>query len=237
MLAVPDTPNAEPWDAPTFSAGFSVCLHAAVLLVSALAMPALREDEAVLRGEFMAQLRQIEAAAGEAEPDLQIHPPVHIAERDPDDEEPANSRCGNKHGGTMGEPAAPPAGARYAVQGPRDNPDPHIGRQWGASEGFFDGIGLDTRPWSGAEADTPLAPWGRDDSLGNDPVSARGATWGDDLGKSFGSPGIGSGLATLCETCGHTGRGAALHLRTVPGPATPTEPAFWSARLPLPASR
>jgi hypothetical protein len=213
-----------------------VCLHAAVLLVSALAMPSLGAD---LRADIepVEHLHTLLATLSAAEPELQVHPAVHIAERDPDGEEPANSRCGESRGGTMGEPSAKVADAHYGVQGPRDNPDPHLARHWGPDSGFFDGVGLDTRPWLGGDPGSPLAPWGRDDSLGNDPRSVRGATWGEELGAAFGSPGIGTGLATLCETCGHSGFGAALSLRTVPGPATPTEPSLWAGQPHLPEPR
>src|SRR5580765_6786170 len=33
-----------------------------------------------------------------------------------------------------------------------------------------------------ADGSAPTAPWGRDDSLGKDPLSARGNIWGDQIG-------------------------------------------------------
>ncbi len=44
---------------------------------------------------------------------------------------------------------------------------------------------------AGGDPDAPTAAWGRDDSLGADPLSARGNMWGDDIGDSFGQGGLG----------------------------------------------
>lgn len=44
---------------------------------------------------------------------------------------------------------------------------------------------------AGGDPDAPTAPWGRDDSLGKDPLSARGNMWGDSIGESFGAGGLG----------------------------------------------
>jgi hypothetical protein len=43
----------------------------------------------------------------------------------------------------------------------------------------------------GADPNAPTAPWGREDSLGNDPMSARGNMWGDAIGDAFGVGGLG----------------------------------------------
>jgi len=42
-----------------------------------------------------------------------------------------------------------------------------------------------------ADGGAPTSPWGRDDSLGKDPLSARGNMWGDQIGDSFGAGGLG----------------------------------------------
>ena len=221
---MPDAaPPPPPSEASTFAAAFSVFLHAGILVASALAMPALGPD-ARASIEQLEHLRTLLVDVGAAEPELEVLAATRTTDRTPDGEEPADSRCGESRGGTMGDPEARAADTRYGVQGPNDNADPHIGRTWGPDSGFFDGIGLDTRAY-GAPFDTPRAPWGRDDALGNDPANARGATWGGEIGRAFGSPGIGSGLSTLCETCGHTGSGAFSRWHTLDGTATPTEPA------------
>ncbi len=93
----------------------------------------------------------------------------------------------------LGAPKAPHARLRYGVDGPADNPDPHIARR-DAGDGeirfsFVPGDGP-PRP-AGGDLHAPLAPWGRDDSLGNDPTSARGEMWGDEIDESFGAAGLG----------------------------------------------
>ena len=42
-----------------------------------------------------------------------------------------------------------------------------------------------------ADAGAITSPWGRDDSLGNDPLSARGNMWGSAIGDSFDAGGLG----------------------------------------------
>ena len=53
---------------------------------------------------------------------------------------------------------------------------------------------------AGQDPSAPAAPWGRDTSLGAGEVSARGNSWGSELGDAFGAgglglSGIGEGLA------------------------------------------
>jgi hypothetical protein len=61
---------------------------------------------------------------------------------------------------------------------------------------------------AGGDPDAPTAPWGRDDSLGTDPLSARGNMWGDSIGESFGAGGL--GLSGIGEGGGGTGEGIGL---------------------------
>ena len=61
---------------------------------------------------------------------------------------------------------------------------------------------------AGGDPNAPTAPWGRDDSLGNDPMSARGNMWGDDIGDSFGAGGL--GLSGIGEGGGGRGEGIGL---------------------------
>ena len=71
---------------------------------------------------------------------------------------------------------------------------------------------------SGANGDpnAPIAPWGRDDSLGKDAPSARGNMWGGDIGDSFGAGGL--GLDGAGE--GGGGRGEGIGLGTIGGIGT-----------------
>ena len=61
---------------------------------------------------------------------------------------------------------------------------------------------------AGGDPNAPTAPWGRDDSLGNDPLSARGNMWGDTIGDSFGAGGL--GLSGIGEGGGGRGEGIGL---------------------------
>ena len=60
----------------------------------------------------------------------------------------------------------------------------------------------------GGDPNAPTAPWGREDSLGNDPMSARGNMWGDAIGDSFGAGGL--GLSGIGEGGGGRGEGIGL---------------------------
>jgi Ca-activated chloride channel family protein len=64
---------------------------------------------------------------------------------------------------------------------------------------------------AGGDPNAPTAPWGRDDSLGNDPLSGRGNTWGDSIGDSFGAGGL--GLSGVGE--GGAGRGEGIGLGSI----------------------
>lgn len=207
----------------------SLFAHLAVLALSALLIPPLGDvklDEALDQPRYLSFPFQDTAAdPDEAEPLA-----TTLARGDPDEEEPAESRCGEARGGSMGHPEAATAARRYGVQGPIDNPDPHLALAALGGEISFTPL-LFTRPatsWGG-DLRAPTAPWGRDDSLGNDPRSARGHLWGSDIGEALGSPGTGVGLTALCDACGASGRGASLH-GTAPGGPTGTELSFQVAR-------
>jgi hypothetical protein len=63
---------------------------------------------------------------------------------------------------------------------------------------------------AGGDPNAPTAPWGKDDSLGNDPLSAKGNMWGSDVGESFGAGGLG-----LTGIGGGGGRGEGIGLGSV----------------------
>lgn len=80
--------------------------------------------------------------------------------------------------------------ARYAVSGPVDNPDPHLSRfpefgpQRPTGNQERDLVGVLLVPMANFNA--PPAPWGRDNSMGTDEVSARGNLWGDRVADAEG---------------------------------------------------
>lgn len=134
-------------------------------------------------------------------------------------EEVAESSADNKEGGTgtrakgeegsMGNPNA--RGSRFGVQGPAD--DSHMARQAALRDAAeFGMIGL-MNAGAGGDPNAPTAPWGRDDSLGSDPTSARGNMWGDGISDSFGGGGL--GLSGVGEGGGGRGEGEGIGLGTI----------------------
>jgi Mg-chelatase subunit ChlD len=113
--------------------------------------------------------------------------------------------------GSMGASARGASGERFGVAGPADSPDPHIARQGALRDAQeFGMIGL-MNSGAGGDPNAPVAPWGRDDSLGTDPLSARGNQWGAAIGDSFGAGGV--GLSGIGE--GGAGRGEGVGLGSI----------------------
>ncbi len=205
---------------------FHQCLsltgHALFLIAAALSAPSLHATEDDARTEEAIHMIH-EALSAEAEVDLAPH--LDIAYRDANDRERVDSKCGAEDGGTSGDRTRPKAQGRYGVRGPADNPDPHVSREQNEALGspYFPGLPSLRTSWGG-DANAPTAPWGRDDSLGNDAASARAGMWGDEIAASLGSPGVGIGRRRLCETCGDSGRGVEREVDfTAGGGATDTE--------------
>jgi hypothetical protein len=147
----------------------------------------------------------LEAAA---EKELEEKPAEEVAESNADNKEGGTGTRAKGEEGSMGNPNSKLSGNRYGVQGPEDNKDPHIARQAALRDAAeFGMIGL-LNSGAGGDPDAPTAPWGRDDSLGNDPLSARGNMWGDAIGESFGAGGL--GLTGIGEGGGGRGEGIGL---------------------------
>ena len=86
--------------------------------------------------------------------------------------------------------------------------DPHVARASALRDSAeFGMIGL-LNSGAGGDPNAPTAPWGRDDSLGQDALSARGNLWGADIGDSFGAGGL--GLDGQGEGGGGRGEGTGL---------------------------
>jgi hypothetical protein len=110
--------------------------------------------------------------------------------------------------GKMGSVTSRAVNKHYAVQGPRDNPDPQIARARLLWEAQHEGmIGLLTSGIAG-DPHAPTAPWGSDRALGRDALSANGNMWGDELGEAFGGNGL--GLSGIGEGGGGKGFGVGL---------------------------
>ena len=186
--------------------GLSMLLHVGILASFCFFMPSLGADdnealdrEAILR---MQHLLSAEAERAKEQTDAPVTPD------DADNKEGGHGDRAKGEEGSMGNPNTNKTGQRYGVQGPRENQDPHLARQAALKEAAeFGMIGL-LNAAGGADPNAPTAPWGRDDSLGNDPMSARGNMWGDSIGESFGAGGL--GLSGVGEGGGGPGQGIGL---------------------------
>lgn len=163
------------------------------------------EDDTLNQDQVYA-ITQFLRAAAERETDAKAS--EQVASVDANDREGGTGTRAQHEEGAMGKPTAKADNGCYAVHGPRDNPDPHVARDrllWEATHGGI--IGLLN---SGAAGDpnAPTAPWGRDEALGRDDLSADGNMWGDHIGESYGLHGL--GLSGLGEGGGGVGEGIGL---------------------------
>jgi hypothetical protein len=186
--------------------GLSFVAHVGLLAGMAFFKPSLSgvdDDEA--RREQQVLMQQFLKAAAEREQEEK--PPEETAQSSDNKEGGQGTRAKGEEG-SMGNPTTKATNNRYAVQGAKDNPDPHIARQAALREAAeFGIIGL-LNAGAGGDPNAPTAPWGRDDSSGNDAVSARGNMWGADIGESFGAGGL--GLSGIGEGGGGRGEGIGL---------------------------
>ncbi|MBK8259497.1 MAG: VWA domain-containing protein [Polyangiaceae bacterium] len=153
------------------------------------------EDQAFLMQQYL--LRADEKALEEQESE-------ETADAEGDQKEGGTGARAKGEEGSTGAQNKPIVDNRYGVQGPSDTSDPHVARQTALREAAeFGMIGL-MNSGTGGDPNAPTAPWGRDDSTQNDPLSARGNMWGDDIGGSFG------GLGGVGEGGGGKGAGVGL---------------------------
>ena len=187
--------------------GLSAAVHLGLLAAMAFFMPPLGatgEDGISDDQKFMIQ-QYLNAAA---EKEQEEKPPEETADSSADNKEGGTGTRAKGEEGSMGNPNTKASGNKFGVQGPKDNADPHIARQAALRDAAeFGMIGL-LNAGAGGDPNAPTAPWGRDDSLGNDPLSARGNMWGDKIGDSFGAGGL--GLSGIGEGGGGRGEGIGL---------------------------
>ena len=187
--------------------GLSFIVHVGVLAGMAFFKPSLSgvdDDEA--RREQQVLMQQFLKAAAEREQEEK--PPEETSQANAENKEGGTGTRAKGEEGSMGNPNTKATNNRFGVQGPKDNPDPHIARQAALKEAAeFGIIGL-LNSGAGGDPNAPTAPWGRDDSQGNDPLSARGNMWGADIGESFGAGGL--GLSGIGEGGGGRGEGIGL---------------------------
>ncbi|HKQ19765.1 MAG TPA: AgmX/PglI C-terminal domain-containing protein, partial [Candidatus Eisenbacteria bacterium] len=187
--------------------GLSLLAHVGLIAAMAFFVPplGLNDEEGLSRDQQYLIQQYLQAAAEREQEQKETE---QVAETNADNKEGGTGTRAKGEEGSMGNPNTKETGHRFGIQGPQDNPDPHIARQAALREAAeFGMIGL-LNTGAGGDPNAPTAPWGRDDSLGNDPMSARGNMWGDSIGDSFGAGGL--GLSGIGEGGGGRGEGIGL---------------------------
>jgi len=187
--------------------GLSFLLHMGLVAVFAFFMPNMRGDdtEDLDRDQILMMQKLLNAAAEREQEERENQ---EVTEVQPDQKEGGTGTRAKGEEGSMGNPNTRDTGHKYGVQGPKDNPDPHLAKQAALQEAAqFGMIGL-ISTMGGGDPNAPTAPWGREESLGQDEKSARGNMFGDTIGDSFGAGGL--GLSGVGEGGGGRGEGIGL---------------------------
>ena len=187
--------------------GLSFLMHMGVVASLAFFMPSRMGEgsEDIDRDQILLMQKMLNAAAEREQEEKQTE---QVPDANADNKEGGTGTRAKGEEGSMGNPNTKDTGKRYGVQGPQDNPDPHLARQAALKEAAeFGMIGL-LNVGAGGDPNAPTAPWGREESSGNDPMSARGNMWGDAIGDSFGAGGL--GLSGVGEGGGGRGEGIGL---------------------------
>jgi hypothetical protein len=193
------------WTVATYF-GLSFLAHGGLIAAMAFFVPPLGlTDDEDLDKDALFLMQQYLKAAAERE---QEEKDPEVVQENSDNKEGGTGTRAKGEEGSMGNPTTKATNKRYAVQGPKDNPDPHIARQAALREAMeFGMIGL-LNTGAAGDPNAPTAPWGRDTSLGTDDLSARGNMWGDEIGDAFGAGGL--GLSGIGEGGGGRGEGIGL---------------------------
>jgi hypothetical protein len=186
--------------------GLSFLLHMGLIAVFAFFMPSMKGDDSedIDRDQILMMQKLLNAAA-EREQEQRDDQTPDTAN---DEKEGGTGTRAKGEEGSMGNPNTKDSGHKYGVQGPKDNPDPHLAKQAALQEAAqFGMIGL-ISTMGGGDPNAPTAPWGREESSGQDEKSARGNMFGDTIGDSFGAGGL--GLSGVGEGGGGRGEGIGL---------------------------
>jgi pSer/pThr/pTyr-binding forkhead associated (FHA) protein len=188
----------------------STLAHMGIIAAMAFFVPplGLTDDETMSKDQLFL-LRQYLQASAERETEAKDSP--QTAEDHPETREGGRGTRAIGAEGSMGNPNSRNTNGRYAVKGPKDNPNPTIGREQAlrmAAEFGMIGV-INSRP--SGDPNAPTAPWGAVDPLGSDPISARGNMWGDTIDDAYGAGGL--GLTGVGE--GGNGRGEGIGLGAI----------------------
>ncbi|MFO0548187.1 MAG: AgmX/PglI C-terminal domain-containing protein [Polyangiaceae bacterium] len=193
--------------APIAFFGLSSAIHGGLLAAMFFFMPALSstEDEGMSNDQKHMLAQMLKAAA---EKEFEEKKPEEVTENVTEQKDGGTGTRAKGEEGSMGNPTTTATNKRYAVKGPSNNEDPHLARQAALRDAQeFGMIGL-LNSGAGGDPDAPTAPWGRDESLGQDEKSARGNMWGDEIGDAYGAGGL--GLSGIGEGGGGRGEGIGL---------------------------
>ncbi|HET9955537.1 MAG TPA: AgmX/PglI C-terminal domain-containing protein [Polyangiaceae bacterium] len=182
--------------------GLSLGVHAGLLAAFAFFAPPLGLSDAdELDRDRLYVMQSYLDAAAERERLQEETPEVAAASK-------ADGGTGSRstgEEGSMGNPTSRATQRRYAVKGPRDNPDPTLAREQAVKEAAqFGVIGLLSAGLAG-DPNSPTAIWGADHASGRDDLSARGNIWGEEIGEAFGAGGL--SLTGVGEGAGGPGKG------------------------------
>ncbi|HJL04437.1 MAG TPA: TonB family protein [Polyangiaceae bacterium LLY-WYZ-15_(1-7)] len=200
---------------PFMYVGGVMALAAGVLTLFSLLPPkssALAIDNLNRDSRLVSYLMEPPAFEEEEQVELEVDGPVAEA-----------GGSGERHAGEegeMGDESAPETDNRYAVEGPENNPDPHLARESAREEARNAGV-LGTLRTVAGSWNTPTSPFGRETALGQDPMSYLGALMGSQPGENHGLGGLGlrgtgrgaggDGLGTVgLDTMGTLGHGAGV---------------------------
>jgi hypothetical protein len=183
----------------------SVVLHLGIVASLALFLPRMANDdsEAIDRDSMLMMQHMLNAAA-EREEDKKL------ADALTDQPAPGGAAGDAAKGpsGSMGTPTTHETGKRFAVKGPPDTVDRHLSKvEFQREVATFGMIGL-INTGAGGDPGAPTSPWGREESLGADAMSALGNMMGDTIGDSAGAGGL--GLSGVGELGGGSGVGVGI---------------------------
>ena len=170
-----------------FHAG-SLLVHVGLLAAIALLMPPLGATaEGEMSAEQSYRLGQMLNAVAEREPEPSKDESENVKN---DGDEGGQGARSKLEEGSMGSQTSSAVNKGYGVAGPKDNPDPHLSRAAAIDMAReFGMVGLLAS--AGGSVNSPTAPWGRDEALGTDALSANGNLWGESLGEAAGAGGLG----------------------------------------------
>jgi hypothetical protein len=174
-------------DGATLQVVGAALLHTAFFGVFTFYVPSLTGEEASgLEGrDQIALMRHYLSASAERERDESAA--NQLTAGGATDERPSGGARAVGAEGKMGKPGATATEGRWAKLGPKDNPNPSLGRA--ATRPGFELLTFIAD--NQGDPNAPSAPWARADALGADPRSALGNMWAKTIGESAGAGGLG----------------------------------------------